>query len=661
MVEKREKTHLSVKTIMGCPHLVNMNGPSVLYRHSNPETTGTDQKDKGASTCKSRDRLFKSDLARSFSQESNLGPHPLRTASSRPPSPLESLGPARRSVSSSLTTTTVSVNLCSDFKFQDSRSSTKCSSLLSRFCSSTSVPGAARPPFHLSDFRRSPEQPEKHFIDSIGMVIPGACDRTQCEDSRAHLVSHWPLCEPIEYSTNLADHAITHQDYTLLLNALANFLSGLPRESRTQRHTAPWWHIPQRKCPNNACGSGEVDWRMAPPDRAPAMDSKTIDQVFKHHVQELNNLLNEITGAWQKRNIPVMLCISSYSLLGSNCVSKSHVQVLHVQLEQTALPDIPKDLWATTQLDISDPVIRIDSGRFNVARHLPNNRRRSLSPRFGLMAGPHHGGNQHLHFRDYTQPWPLWPNAIPSQKREQTSANADRYGLDPYFRAWMRANIKSRTTCMSYAKYMIETENDPFVNKRLEYVTSPQQQSPMLKRLGICAREKSIGLINRKSYEHNRRLECRKATENGGRRLRVLRFGLRQAIYPPHTPEMTGLGLTRDTYDEILTKIETIRNNTRPNYFECVHFFFKSWYKIRRRTANNSCKEVYDYLRDLNASDRRIVWTVEKLPGVHDPESRRDSDEWEISAWNGEDPLDLVIELEKWGLVEKKLSIGDDE
>ena len=68
-----------------------------------------------------------------------------------------------------------------------------------------------------------------------------------------------------------------------------------------------------------------------------------------------------------------------------------------------------------------------------------------------------------------------------------------------------------------------------------------------------------------------------------------------------------------------------------------------------------------EYIRELNASQRRVVWTIEKIPGVYDRGLVRSANEWEVSAWNGEDPLELLLELERWGIVEKRLYVEDDD
>lgn len=170
------------------------------------------------------------------------------------------------------------------------------------------------------------------------------------------------------------------------------------------------------------------------------------------------------------------------------------------------------------------------------------------------------------------------------------------------------------------------------------------------------------GAINRKHYEHNRRLECRKTTEYGSR-LRILRFGFRQPLYPPHTPEMDELGLTQEAYHNFITKIEDIRQNYRPNNRDWIPNFLASWIriKIRRRSATDALNKVSEYVREVNATGGRIVWTIERIPGVYDQGFGRHKQEWEISAWNSQDAFELLLELEKWGVIEKTHSMEDDE
>ena len=590
-------------------------------------------------------------------------PRPL-SMPSRSVSPFGIAQSSRPSIASSVTSATISVDINPDLKFQDSDSSTRRPSLLTRLRSSAHVSGPAKPYVHPSDFEKPPEQPEKHFIDSIGMVIPGVCNRDQCEHPRTHFVTHWRLCEPIEYTTALADHGITYHDYSLLLSALANFLDDLPNVPKIQRRAASWLRASRREDPETIDTSNQ-QWdgqsKRASQGKSSIAESEDQYIVAMQQAENLNKLLFDISHAWQRRGIPVMVCISSYSLFTPNRISESHVQILHVSSKQEVQHDMKDDSRVKTRLSFIDPFAVASPQQCSVAHVQSNANRESASSNSTLLSPSYVHYHHHIQHRDRTRPWPLWPNSIPSRKRQQMNGNVERYGLDPYFRAWMRADINSRTKCTSYAKYMIERENNPFINKRLGYIVSPGEKSGMCGLLEINTTDRSLGIVNRKNYEHNRQLECRKTIENGGSRLRIVRFGFQYAIYPPHTPEMDELGLTQEKYEEVVRRIEDIRHSTKPNYIECVPNVFKSWTKMGRRSTADSLNEVNKYIRQLNAAGRRIVWTVEKLPCVYDHGMRSDKQEWEISAWNGEDPLELLIQLEKWGIIEQRLNIDDDE
>jgi hypothetical protein len=210
---------------------------------------------------------------------------------------------------------------------------------------------------------------------------------------------------------------------------------------------------------------------------------------------------------------------------------------------------------------------------------------------------------------------------------------------------------------------MIEREDNPFINTRLEYTTTPRRQGcPKALLIAMLYGEDAhcSSAVNRAKYEHNRRLECRRTIEHGSR-LRIASFGFRRPIYPPHTPEMEELGLTRDAYQTITGNIEDIRQSWRPNAKECFPHLPASWSQLRRRSTEDALAKVSEYIRQVNAADRRIVWTIEKIPCVYDRGLGRDRREWEISVWNGEDPLELLIQLERWGFIERKLNIDDDD
>jgi hypothetical protein len=185
---------------------------------------------------------------------------------------------------------------------------------------------------------------------------------------------------------------------------------------------------------------------------------------------------------------------------------------------------------------------------------------------------------------------------------------------------------------------MIEREDGPFVNRRLQYTdgsTRPHLLWDMMAHGPKAWKEQFPNTINRAKYEHNRKLDCRRTVEHGSR-LRILRFGFRHAIYPPHTPAMAELGLTKIEYETIISNVENIHIDA-VWYTKCpISYLFSTLNKIRHRSTEDVLMKVSEYMRVLNAV-------------------------WEISAWNGEDPLELLIELERWGIIEQRLSIEDDD
>jgi hypothetical protein len=545
---------------------------------------------------------------------------------------------SRPSPPSSATSANIIVDIPQDQKVI---SLSRGSSILTRLKSSISSSGvsphsARRSSVQPSDFLFPPEEPEKRFVDSIGMVIPGVCDRSRCALSSAHFITNWRLSEPVEYTTALADHGITYSDYNRLLVALANFLEEISNKS------------------NRSSIRATSHGQAAIPKNNSISESAHQYKVVLERAMALNKLLEEISWNWQKRGLPVMVCVSSYSLFSPNCVSESFIQILHKSLQTPTPPESP----ILTQLSFIDPSVANKSGESSAVELRHEIRRRSVSPPLPTAGNLLHH-HQQFQSRDRTRPWSLWPNAIPSRKRELMKGYAHCYGLDPYFRAWMRADINSRTKCTSYAKYMIEQEDNPFINTRLDYVTPPSRRT-LLRNLLTMRSTKWGGEhssnTNRAYYEHNRKLECRKSFEHGCR-LRVVSFGFRHPIYPPHTPEMAQLSLKLEAYQTIIDRIEGIRQDYTASVKRCLLQCPSKWYKLRHRRTEDALARVSGYIRQLNAVDRRIVWTIEKIPGVYD----RGLAEWEISAWNGEDPLELLIQLEKWRIIERKLDIDDDE
>jgi hypothetical protein len=574
----------------------------------------------------------------------------------------------RPSPPSSTTSVNVTVNMAPDPKVIDAP---KRPSVLMRLRSSISTSGMSphsirRPSVPPSDFSIPPEQPERHFIDSIGMVIPGVCDQNQCPHPLAHFITNWRLCEPIEYTTPLAEHGITYSDYSRLIAALENFLGEISNEpKRKARPVAPWWHPRSWKPPveGNCSSSEHCHAPAASPQPNPISQPAQQRTMAPRQAAALNKLLAEISWNWQRRNLPVMVCVSSYSLFTPNRISESFVQILHVSPQAPSPAEsFTETQFRTIQMSFINPFAIARSGERNVAMLRHNLGKNSVTPPAAQSSTSAHHEHQ-LHLRDRTKPWPLWPNAIPSRKRELMNGHADRYGVDPYFRAWIRADINSRTRCTSYAKYMIEQEDNPFINTRLEYVTPPRRGALLRNPVTVWSNQEEThypSTVNRAKYEHNRRLECRKMVEHGSR-LRIASFGFRQPIYPPHTPEMEELSLTLKSYQTIIGTIEDIRQYYESNTNDYLLHSLASWRKLGRRSIEDAIAKVSDYIRQINTWDRRVVWTIEKIPDVYDGGLGRDRREWEISIWNGEDPLELLIQLERWGIIEKKLNIDDDE
>ncbi|KAH8730427.1 hypothetical protein GQ44DRAFT_442532 [Phaeosphaeriaceae sp. PMI808] len=514
---------------------------------------------------------------------------------------------------------------------------------------STISPLTQRTSAEPADFSAPPEQPEKRFVDSIGIVCPGVCDKAQCTHQVAHFISNFRICQPIEYTTALADHGLTYSDYSRLLTALRNFMEDNSVEMKKgSQEVLPYFLDNQQN-------------DVTEPDHRESTFPDTNEQLgdSRQQANALNRLVEEITTNLRARGVPVMIGVSSFSLFAPNRVSEVHIQILHAPLEPLTLARPAKPEARSSQR-----LSFIDTSSLDMAesRSMLISRPK-LEDRTGSditkSTKYHQKKSQN---RDRSQPWPLWPNAIPSGKRQVMSDHAERYGNDPYYRSWMRADINSTTKSRTYSKYLIEQEDDPLVNKVLAYTeaASPGLSWGAVMKGFKALRAPSPSSVNRAKYEHNRRLECRLNIEHGSR-LRILSFGFRHAIYPPHNPEMEELGLTKETYQTIISKIVGMRNDSETSSRHPVSYLLAPLNKIRHRSTEAAVAKVSEYVRELNASQRRIVWTMQKIPGVYDRGLAKDRTEWEISAWNGEDPLELLIQLERWRIVEKRLSAEDDD
>ncbi|KAF2741205.1 hypothetical protein EJ04DRAFT_507609 [Polyplosphaeria fusca] len=539
-------------------------------------------------------------------------------------------------------------------------------SMLSRLKSSISTSGAsgqdAKLMIHPSDFRAASEYPEKRFIDSVGMVIPGVCDRIQCLREPAHFVFSWRLCEPLEYTTALADHGITFTDYSLLLAALEYFLGGLSKDPKRRFSEVSDQHYRQ------SFRLFRKDKRLSKDEEKLGGSVKTRDSVletaaeFKRigdYAAELEKHLADITWNLRARGVPVMVCVGSFSLFSPNRISEAHVQVLHVPLRSRRKVDEAIEYWSKNRSPdgvFVDPFRHSESACVSFTGRDFSSNRRSRSPP-SPMTTTVKTVYPHQQQRDRSIPWPIWPNAIPVHKRGLIEDHAEEYGADPYFRAWVRADINSHTPS-SYAKYMIEREDDPFINKRMTYVVSTSRAKLWYRLLtrGIGEwKQQYPSIVNRGIYEHNRRLEARKSVELGYR-VRLARFAFRHAIFPAHTPEMEKLGLTSDVYRKALSDIEGIRERYDNKVARCplIRCIF------RKRGPDDAIPEMVELIKKLNSQQRGVVWTCEGIPGVYERGMGRCGKEWEISVWNGEDPLELLLQLERCGIIEKRLTDDDD-
>ena len=535
-------------------------------------------------------------------------------------------------------------------------------SLLSRLRPSASTTNSLSPKKRLSvevpDFLVPPEQPEKGFVDSIGIVCPGVCDRRQCASPLAHFVSTFRVCQPIEYTTALADHRLTYTDYCRLRLALEAFSANQDLETKM--------HSSQESLAKLSEGLqseiGLMKKLATQKSRSTFLDTTEHLAKSKRQAIALNELLEKITTNFRRRGFPVQMSVSSFSMFAPHRISEAHVQILHAPLSPQAQSKlIGPDARSGRRMDFVDPVQVALAESRSISRSRPRLDRSASDMIAPTPASKYR--HQKSQNRDRSRPWPLWPNAIPSGKRQFMNENADRYGVDPYFRAYLRAGINSRTKSSTYIKFLIEEEDDPFVNRRLQY-TDASSEATLLR--GVLARgtrawqEQFLCAVNRAKYDHNRRLECRRTIEHGSR-LRVARFGFRCALHPPHTAEMEELGLTKDAYQTIVTKIADLHTTLRFPTKCPVSYMLSSINRVRHIGIEDALLKVSEYIRELNASQRRLVWTIEKIPGVYGRGLGRSANEWEVSAWNGEDPLELLLELERWGIVEKRLYVEDDD
>jgi hypothetical protein len=94
---------------------------------------------------------------------------------------------------------------------------------------------------------------------------------------------------------------------------------------------------------------------------------------------------------------------------------------------------------------------------------------------------------------------------------------------------------------------------------------------------------------------------------------------------------MEELGLTKARHQTIISEIVDIRTRAQLCTNCPMSYLLSTINKVRRRNLDNALMKVSEYICELNASQRRVVWTIEKVPGVYDRGLARDRTEWETA------------------------------
>lgn len=477
-----------------------------------------------------------------------------------------------------------------------------------------------------SDLRGPSEVPEIRFIDSAGVVIPGVCDRMQCTFTRVHFVSAFHLSEPLEYTTALAEHGITYSEYVHLIEAMQDLVTDLPRGLRQHSKVD---HVDRKPESQRIARQLSQGWSRTARGVAVARPPQQ-QQHMRYCANMLNRLLDDISNNLRARGVPVVICVSSFPLFASEQYSDVQVQILHVPFTpQNSRSSTGSQARVAERLSFVDLDTLGNSDDFCVpaaqCQSIMDDVRPSCDRKDSCM------GHQ-------VCPWPIWPNAIPSRRRRIMAENAERYGIDPYFREWLRASFDSRTACDSYDEYLAERKRSSF-SEKLSGSSVPA---------GSAQRDVSLW-----RYQRSRQLELRRDIERGFR-LRLVRFSGCGLVVPPHNPELDEAGLSKRAYEAIVARVCHITHG-RDVAIQSARMRVSSvMQKICQRKRNTTFLKLQEYVRELNSAQQRIIWTVEAIVDEHGHHS-----DWEISAWNGEDPLELLIDLEGCGIVEKRLTADD--
>jgi len=83
-------------------------------------------------------------------------------------------------------------------------------------------------------------------------------------------------------------------------------------------------------------------------------------------------------------------------------------------------------------------------------------------------------------------------------------------------------------------------------------------------------------------------------------------------------------------------------------------------HRMRKGTTAQAVPAIREFLKKTNAEQHRtgstVLWTMEEIPGVYSKGGGWEyGSEWEVSLWDQRDPLELLKQLEGWGIVEKRL------
>ncbi|UKZ75046.1 hypothetical protein TrVFT333_002718 [Trichoderma virens FT-333] len=75
-------------------------------------------------------------------------------------------------------------------------------------------------PYHIDPvdsrtFAQTPSVPESHFVDPLGITIPGVQEAKPCSRFR-HPITQWPMHDWPEFTTMLAAHGLTYDDFRIL-------------------------------------------------------------------------------------------------------------------------------------------------------------------------------------------------------------------------------------------------------------------------------------------------------------------------------------------------------------------------------------------------------------------------------------------------------------